>query len=47
MEKMLWFGDRFGKPGGFFFSVENFTATLSKPYKSFVDTGRLFFNPRK
>lgn len=43
MEKMLWFGDRFGKPGGFFFKVENFTATLSKSYKSSVDTGSFFF----
>lgn len=47
MEKMLWFGDRFGKPGGFFLKVVNFTATLSKSYKSSVDTGRFFLNPRE
>lgn len=47
MEKMLWFGDRFGKPGGLFLKVVNFTATLSKSYKSSVDTGRFFLNPRE
>jgi hypothetical protein len=46
MEKMLWFGERFGKPGGFCKS-RNLQLHFPNPISHLWVQVVIFFNPRK